>query len=55
VDEAGKARRLGEHFAAEPNHECAAAEVVHIRRDLAEPADKSFRLLRYGFAPESGV
>lgn len=33
---------LGDQFAAEPDDEGAAAERVHVRRRLAEPAHESF-------------
>ena len=42
VDEAREARALGEHLAAEGHDEGAAAKGVHVRRDLAEPADEAF-------------
>jgi hypothetical protein len=45
VDEAFEARALGDHLAAERDDERAAAEIVHIRRDLAEPADEALGVL----------
>ena len=46
VHEAREARALGDHLAAEGDDEGAAAEVVHVGRDLAEPADEGFGLLQ---------
>ena len=43
VDEAREARALGDHLAAEGDDEGAAAEVVHVGRDLAEPAHEASR------------
>jgi len=48
VHEAREARALGHHLAAEGDDEGAPAEVVHVGRHLAEPADESFRMLRRG-------
>ncbi len=42
VDEAREARALGEHLSAEADHEGAAAERVHVRRHLAQPAHEGF-------------
>src|SRR6185295_4879984 len=42
VDEAREARALGDQLTAEGDDERAAAEVVHVRRDLTEPADEIF-------------
>ena len=48
VDEAREARALREHLAAEGDDEGAAAEGVHVRRHLAEPADEGFGVLGLG-------
>jgi hypothetical protein len=45
VDEAFEARALRDHLAAEGDDERAPAEVVHVRRDLAEPADEALGAL----------
>jgi hypothetical protein len=48
MHEAREAGALGDQLAAESDDEGAPAEVVHVRRHLAEPADESFRMLRRG-------
>ena len=46
VDEGEEPRALGKELAAEGDNERAAAEGVHVRRHLAQPADECFGMLR---------